>query len=97
MKATNIKWDIDYDDNRFLPTEVEIPTRITDEEILKEYGLKHIQDDDFNLGLHIMNAIYNNPYDTEWYIYNYCDGTLDEPKPITDRYDIEDLIDFEDD
>ena len=69
---------------------------ITDEEILKEYGIRNIQDDNFNLGLHIINAIYNNPYDTEWYRYNYCDGTLDEPKPITDRYDIEDLIDFED-
>ena len=70
---------------------------ITDEEILKEYGIKNIQDDNFNLGLHIINAIYNNPYDTEWYRYNYYDGTLSEPKPITDRYDIEDLIDFEDD
>lgn len=70
---------------------------ITDEEILKEYGIRNIQDDNFNLGLHIINAIYNNPYDTEWYRYNYCDGTSCEPKPITDRYDIEDLIDFEDD
>lgn len=32
MKATNIKWDIDYDDNGPLPTEVEIPKEITNEE-----------------------------------------------------------------
>lgn len=70
---------------------------ITDEEILKEYGIRNIQNDNFNLGLHIINAIYNNPYDTKWYRYDYYDGTLSEPKPITDRYDIEDLIDFEDD
>ena len=37
MKATNIKWDIDYDDNNFLPTEVEIPTGITDEEEISDW------------------------------------------------------------
>lgn len=70
---------------------------ITDEKILKEYGIRNIQDDNFNLGLHIINAIYNNLYDTKQYRYDYYDGTLSKPKPITDRYDIEDLIDFEDD
>ena len=37
MKATNIKWDIDYDDNIFLPTEVEIPNKITDEEEISDW------------------------------------------------------------
>ena len=37
MKATNIKWDIDYDDNNFLPTEVEIPTEITDVEEISDW------------------------------------------------------------
>ena len=32
MKATNIKWDIDYDDNGDLPTEIEIPNTIQDDE-----------------------------------------------------------------
>lgn len=70
---------------------------ITDEEILKEYGIRNIQDDNFNMVLHIIGAIFENPYSTEWYRYDYSMGTLETPKPITDRYDIEDLIDFEDD
>ena len=37
MKATNIKWDIDYDGNDFLPTEVEIPIGITDEEEISDW------------------------------------------------------------
>ena len=37
MKATNIKWDIDYDDNNFLPTEVEIPIGMTDAEEISDW------------------------------------------------------------
>ena len=37
MKATNIKWDIDYDDDNFLPTEVEIPTGMTDAEEISDW------------------------------------------------------------
>lgn len=68
---------------------------ITDEEILKEFAMDKLQDDDFGMALHIINAIYENPYDTEWYRYDYCMGTLQTPSPITDKEDIEDLIDFE--
>ena len=37
MKAINIKWDIDYDDNGYLPTEIEIPENITDEDEISDY------------------------------------------------------------
>ncbi len=47
MKAINIEWDIDYDDNGYLPTEIEIPKtghckmvqyRMTDvDEIISQY------------------------------------------------------------
>ena len=37
MKATNIKWDIDFDDNGFLPTEVKIPTEIIDVEEISDW------------------------------------------------------------
>ena len=37
MKATHIKWDIDYDDNGILPTEIEIPNGMTDEEEISDY------------------------------------------------------------
>lgn len=69
---------------------------ISDGETLKEYAIKLLQNDNFELALHIINAIYENPSDTEWYEYDYSMGTLDIPIPITEKGDIEDLIDFED-
>ena len=70
---------------------------ITNEETLKEYGIKQLQDDNFCLGLYLINAIYNNPYSTEWYSYDYSMGTLETPTPITEKEDIEYLISFDDD
>lgn len=69
---------------------------VTDEEILKEFAINKLQNDDFNMALHIINAIYNNPYNTEYYRYDYCMGTLQTPTPITDKEDLEDLIFFDD-
>ena len=65
---------------------------ITSESTLKEFAMNKLQDDNFGLALHIIQAIYNNPYDTEWYRYDYSMGTLQTPSPITDKEDIEDLI-----
>lgn len=69
---------------------------VTDEEILKEFAIEKLQDDNFNMALHIINAIYNNPYDTEYYRYDYSMGTLETPTPITDKEDLEDLTFFDD-
>ena len=69
---------------------------VRSEEILKEYAMTELQDDNFNMVLHIIGAIFENPYSTEWYRYDYSMGTLETPIPITDKGDIEDLIDFED-
>lgn len=68
---------------------------VTHEEILKEFAIEKLQDDNFGMALHIINAIYNNPYDTEYYRYDYSMGTLETPTPITDKEDLEDLIFFE--
>lgn len=69
---------------------------VTNEETLKEFAIDKLQDDNFGLALHIINAIYENPYNTEWYRYDYNMGTLQTPSPITDKEDVEDLIDFGD-
>lgn len=38
MKAVNIMWDVDYDeDMNYLPTEVELPKEMTDEEEIADY------------------------------------------------------------
>lgn len=68
---------------------------ITDEEMLKKFAIEKLEKDNFNLALHIINAIYENPYDTEQYRYDYNMGTLQTPTPITCKEDIEDMIDFE--
>lgn len=67
---------------------------ITDEDMLKEFAIDRLHDDNFGLALHIINAIYENPYDTEWYRYDYNMGTLETPCPITSKEDVEDLVDF---
>lgn len=69
---------------------------ITHEDSLKEYAIMSLKDDNFGLALHLINAIYENPYNTEWYKYDYTMGTLNTPIPIVEKEDIEDLIDFED-
>jgi hypothetical protein len=67
---------------------------ITSEETLKSFAMDKLQDDDFGMALHIINAIYENPYDTEWYRYDYSMGTLETPEPITCNEDVDDLIVF---
>lgn len=37
LKATNILWDTDYDDDGELPTEIDIPEGITDEDEISDY------------------------------------------------------------
>lgn len=38
MKAINIKWDVDYDaDGEALPTEIDIPADLEDEEDIADY------------------------------------------------------------
>ena len=68
---------------------------ITSEEILKEYVLHTVENDNFGLALHILQAIYESPAtDTGMYLYDYSMGTLETPTPITE---IEDLLDYIDD
>ena len=37
LKAINIMWDVDYDDDGYLPTEIDIPEGMTDEEEISDY------------------------------------------------------------
>lgn len=37
LKATNILWGIDYDDDRELPTEIDIPEGMTNEDEISDY------------------------------------------------------------
>lgn len=68
---------------------------VTTEDTLKAFVIEKVEDDNFGMALHILNAIWNNPYDTEYYRYDYSMGMLKTPTPITSLEDIEDLIDCE--
>lgn len=38
MKAVNIEWDVDYEEDlEFLPTEIEIPEGMNDEDEISDY------------------------------------------------------------
>ena len=37
MKAINIKWDINYDEEVILPKEIDIPEEMTDEDKIPDY------------------------------------------------------------
>ena len=82
--------EIDFDE--LLELMFENLDSITDEETLKGFAIDKLRDDNFGLALHIINAIYENPYDSEWYRYDYSMGTLETPSPITCKDDVDDLI-----
>lgn len=68
---------------------------VTDEEILIQFAKEKI-DDNLGLALHVLNTIYEAHYsDTDYWRYDYSMGTLEIPKPITCKEDLEDLIDFD--
>lgn len=69
---------------------------LTTEDVLIEFAKSKIDDDNIYMAIHILGAIYNNRYDTEYYLYDYCMGTLETPTPITCKEDFEHLIDFDD-
>lgn len=65
--------------------------QITTYESLKEFAKEKIDDDNFFVAIHILQAIQNDT--AEWYDYDYCMGTLDTPVSITEKTDVEHLID----
>lgn len=69
---------------------------ITTEEILIDFAKSKIDDENISMAIHVLGAIYNNPYDTEYYLYDYSMGMLETPTPITCKEDLEDYIDFDD-
>lgn len=69
---------------------------ITTEDILLDFVKTKIDDYDIGIAMHVLSAIYNNPYDTEYYLYEYDMGTLDTPTPVSCKEDLEDYIDLDD-
>lgn len=69
---------------------------LTTEDVLIDFAKTKLDDNNIMMALHVLNAIYDNPYDTEYYLYDYSMGVLETPTPVTCKEDFEDYIDFED-
>ena len=63
---------------------------------LLEMAKHEIDNDDLNMALHILNAIYySDCSDGSYYIYDRSMGIFETPTPITCKEDLEDYIDFD--
>ncbi|MEG2013849.1 MAG: hypothetical protein RR063_11705 [Anaerovoracaceae bacterium] len=83
-----------FDDNDF----EEIMERLNEErdeittyEVLKEYAISQVNDDNFVMAIHILDAL--NKERAEWYDYDFCMGILDYPSTITEKLDVAHLVD----
>lgn len=67
------------------------------EEVLIELAKHEIDEENLQMAIHILQAIYESDApDDSYYIYDRCMGTLETPTPITCKEDLEDYIDFGD-
>lgn len=69
---------------------------ITHKDILIEFAKRKIDDDNLYLAIHILEAVHNNIYNTNLYLYDYSMGILEVPVPLIDKEDFRHLIDFDD-
>ena len=63
-------------------------------DMLKEFIKEKIDEDNFNIASHLCDAIWNdpNPSMSEWYDYDYSMGTMDIPVCLSEKADVEHLI-----
>lgn len=61
---------------------------ITTIDVLKEFAIDNINNDNLFLAIHILQALQEN--EAEYYSYDYSMGTLETPTPIENLEDLED-------
>ena len=61
---------------------------ITTYETLNAFAIMHIENDSFNVAIHILEALRSNPAD--YYDYDYSMGTLETPTALSLHADLED-------
>ena len=62
---------------------------ITTYNILKEFAIDNINNDNLFIAIHILQALQEN--EAEYYNYDYNMGTLETPSPITSLEDLEEF------
>ena len=65
---------------------------ITTIDELKDFIKESVDNDNYNVAIHLLNAIWNDTADSYYFEYDYCMGTLETPSGITTKEDIEHLI-----
>lgn len=65
---------------------------ITTLDMLKEFAKLKIDESNYLLANHVIEALQNGN-DEDWWDYDYCMGTLDMPIPLIEKADVEHLID----
>lgn len=65
---------------------------ITTLDMLKEFAKLKTDEGNYLLANHIIEALQAG-HDEDWWDYDYCMGTLDAPIPLTEKADVEHLID----
>ena len=68
---------------------------LTTYEMLKEFAIQQLKDDDVGFTLHILNAIWNSKGDSDYYYYDYTAGTCCTPQCLNTIEDVETYIGFE--
>lgn len=70
---------------------------VTTEDMLLEFAKSKIDDDNLFMAIHVLKAVYESEEGYNgYYLYDYSMGTLETPTPITEKEDLEHLIDFDD-
>ena len=60
---------------------------------LKDYAKYQIDNDNYFLALHVLQALNDDTTGAEYFDYDYSMGTLETPTPINSKEDVEHLID----
>lgn len=61
--------------------------QITTYEALKDFAIKNIEEDSLFLARHILDCLDSEP--AEYYDYDYCMGTMQDPTPLRAVDDLE--------
>lgn len=75
--------------------EQESPCLLTDFETLKLKAIELLKEDNLMWALHILNAIYDSPSESDWYAYDYTAGTTFTPHCLVNADDVATWIGFD--
>lgn len=70
---------------------LQIDNNIVSFELLKDFAIEQIKDDNFFVAIHILSAMNDN--ESNYYSYDFSMGTLETPTPLETLEDLEQFCD----